>query len=47
MAMTIIERIWQKVAASCRSHAKEQMARFARFYKAARFDYMFKRMVLK
>ena len=41
----ILERIRQKVAA--KSRLKEQMARFARFFKAARFNFIFKRMVLK
>ena len=44
MGIIILERIRQKAAAQ--SHAKAQMARFTRFYKAARFDYIFKRMVL-
>ena len=41
----ILERIRQKVAA--KSRLKEQMARFARFFKAARFNLIFKRIVLK
>ena len=45
MWIIIHERIQPKVAAQ--SHEKEQTARFTRFYKAARFKYIFKRMVLK
>ena len=45
MLIIILERKQQKVAAKL--HTKGQLARFARFCKAARFNYFFKRMMLK
>ena len=45
MGIIILERIRLKAVAQL--HGKAQMARFTRFYKAARIDYTFKRMVLK